>query len=178
MKSKILLGFFILGLNLGVFAEKVVVLPTPEPHPIICDGCCGHQLIVPAPAPQPQEIYYDNDSFVFYVVETMPSFLGGGISAWLEFVRENIQFPEEELAQGIQGRVLVLFTVELDGSASDIQVVRGLTTNFKEEALRIISLMPKWTPGKQRGIPVRVRFVVPIHFRIDEWLKRQAQNEE
>ena len=180
MKSKILLGFFVLGLNLGVFAETPPVPPAPitlEPHPIICYGCCGHP-IPPAPAPQPVVIEESCPRFIFTVVETHPSFLDGSVSTLWGFIWENMKFPKEELAQGIRGRVVVRFVVEPDGSISNVEVVRGLSPNLDKEALRIISLMPKWNPGKHRGRLVPVWVVMPVNFWIDEWLKRQAQNEE
>ena len=178
MKSKILLGFFVLGLNLGVFAETPPVLPAPitlEPHPIICYGCCGHP-IPPAPAPQPRVMQEVCEDIIFEVVETLPTFPGGN-SALQEFIRENMQYPEIALELEIQGRVTLQFVVERDGSITDIVVVRGVDP-LDKEAVRIVSEMPKWIPGKQLGIPVQTRFTMPIFFNIERWLEWQAQNEE
>ncbi|HRR62720.1 MAG TPA: energy transducer TonB, partial [Paludibacteraceae bacterium] len=79
---------------------------------------------------------------------------------------ENIRYPVIAQENGIQGRVICQFVVNTDGSIVDIQVVRGVHPSLDEEAVRVIKSMPKWVPGKQRGKPVRVRFTLPINFKL------------
>ena len=138
MKTKILLGFFVLG---ALFFDA---------------GICGEPAI---------------GDTILVVPEIMPSFPGGQ-QAMIKFIRESMQFPEKELAQGIQGRVILQFVVERDGSIADIVVVRGVNPALDREAIRIVESMPKWIPGKQSGRVVRTRFTLPINFRIDDWLER------
>lgn len=105
---------------------------------------------------------------VFQVVEEMPEFPGGGISACLRFFGENIKYPAEAQEKGIQGRVIVQFIIEKDGTISNPQVVRGVSPDLDGEAIRVVSIMPKWKPGMQKGQPVRVKFTAPIAFRLNK----------
>jgi periplasmic protein TonB len=102
---------------------------------------------------------------VFTIVEEMPAFPNGE-SALYKYLGDNIKYPEEAKELGIQGRVFVTFVVEVDGSITDIKVVRGIGGGCDEEAMRVVKSMPKWTPGKQRGVPVRVQFNLPIKFTL------------
>lgn len=101
------------------------------------------------------------DEKVFDVVDNMPEF-PGGMGALMQYLSDNIRYPEEK---DIQGRVLVSFVVGKDGSISNAQVVKSVHPSFDAEALRIINNMPKWIPGTQNGKPVNVKYVVPISFR-------------
>ena len=101
------------------------------------------------------------DDKVFDVVENMPEF-NGGMGALMQYLSDNIRYPEEK---DIQGRVIVRFVVGKDGSISNAQVVKSLHPSFDAEALRIINNMPKWIPGTQNGKPVNVKYVVPINFK-------------
>ena len=101
---------------------------------------------------------------VFFVVEVMPSFPGGK-EAMHKYLMENIHWPETE--ECAQGRVVVGFIVERDGSLSDIKLVRSVTPGFDKEALRIVKSMPKWIPGTQNGKVVRVRRYLPINFKLE-----------
>ncbi len=105
------------------------------------------------------------DSVVFEVVEEMPDF-PGGMKALMEYLSQNIKYPAEAHAKGIQGRVIVSFIVKKDGSISDIKVVRSVDPYLDKEAERVIAAMPAWKPGKQRGQAVNVRFTVPVAFRL------------
>lgn len=102
---------------------------------------------------------------VFVVVEKQPEF-PGGTSEMMKFLSENIKYPVEAKEKGIDGRVIVNFIVNKDGSISDPNVVRGANPLLDAEALRVISMMPKWKPGEQRGQHVNVRFTLPIVFRL------------
>ena len=102
---------------------------------------------------------------VFVVVETHPEF-SGGIDAMHRFMHQNVRFPREARERGVQGTVFVGFVVEVDGRISNIRILRGVDECLDEEAIRVVSMMPNWTPGKQRGIPVRVQFNMPIRFTL------------
>ena len=99
---------------------------------------------------------------VYDVVEQMPSFPGGN-EALMNFIKENITWPDVEAC--VQGRVVVKFIVERDGSISHAQIARSLDPLFDKEALRVVNNMPKWNPGKQNGKTVRVSYNVPVSFR-------------
>ncbi|KAF0204244.1 MAG: periplasmic protein [Bacteroidetes bacterium] len=104
---------------------------------------------------------------IFAVVETSPSFPGGD-EARIRFLTNNISYPQEARDAGISGTVYITFVVERDGSTSDIRVLRGIGGGCDEEAVRVIKMMPEWSPGKQRGKPVRVQFNMPIKFSLAE----------
>lgn len=103
---------------------------------------------------------------VFRVVEEMPEF-PGGMGECLKFLGQNVKYPAEAQAKGIQGKVIVQFVVEKDGSISNPFVVRSIDPYLDGEAIRVISIMPKWKPGMQKGQPVRVRYTVPVTFKLD-----------
>jgi periplasmic protein TonB len=103
---------------------------------------------------------------IFTVVESMPGFPGGE-SARIQYLNDNIKYPQMARESGIQGRVFVTFVVEKDGSVTDVKVLRGIGGGCDEEAVRVIQNMPKWDPGKQRGKPVRVQFNMPILFKLN-----------
>lgn len=102
---------------------------------------------------------------IFTVVETMPEFPGGQ-AALLSFLAKSIKYPVIAQENGIQGRVSCSFVVNKDGSIVDAEVIRGVDPSLDKEALRVINSMPKWSPGKQRGKPVRVKYTVPVTFRL------------
>jgi TonB family protein len=103
---------------------------------------------------------------VFDVVEEMPQYPGGP-QALFEFLSNNVKYPEEAEKAGIQGRVIATFVVEKDGSVSNAKVVKSVDPLLDAEALRVISAMPKWKPGKQNGKVVRVKYTVPLSFHFD-----------
>ena len=102
---------------------------------------------------------------IFQVVEEQPEFPGGQIEL-MKFLQKNIKYPTISQENGVQGRVIVQFVVNRDGSIVDTQVMRGVDPYLDKEALRVVSTMPKWKPGKQRGKPVRTRFTLPVQFRL------------
>ena len=102
----------------------------------------------------------------FDVVEKMPEY-PGGIEAFMKFLSENVRYPEAASKAGIQGRVLVNFIVEKDGSISNIHVIQNVNEYLDAEAVRVVGAMPKWTPGMQEGKAVRVKYTVPISFRLN-----------
>ena len=102
---------------------------------------------------------------VFDVVEQMPSFPGGP-SALMEWLSNNVKYPVVAQENGVQGRVVVSFVVERDGSITDVKVVRGVDPSLDKEASRVVRAMPRWIPGKQNGSAVRVKYHVPVAFRL------------
>jgi tonB family C-terminal domain len=106
------------------------------------------------------------NNMVFDVVEVMPQFPGGQI-AMLKYIMENIKYPKQIMEEGIQGRVTVSFIVEKDGRVSNVRLLRSVQSALDKEAIRVVKSMPKWTPGKQNGKPVRVRFNLPVMFKLN-----------
>lgn len=106
------------------------------------------------------------EEMIFTVVEQMPEFPGGQTSL-LQFINKNLKYPEEAFNAGIEGRVACVFIVNTDGSICNAEVLRGVSPSLDSEALRVIRSMPKWTPGYQRGKAVRVKFNIPITFRLN-----------
>ena len=117
-------------------------------------------VATPPPAPQ-QEV----ENKVFDVVEVMPSFPGGN-SALMEYLRDAIKYPVVAQENGVQGRVIISFVVERDGSITDVQVARSVDPSLDKEAMRVVRSMPKWNPGKQNGAAVRVKYNLPVSFRL------------
>jgi TonB family protein len=104
---------------------------------------------------------------VYNSVEKMPTFPGGD-EARIDFMMKNLKYPEQAKKNGVQGKVFVTFIVETDGSLTNVKVMRGIGGGCDEEAVRVIKLMPKWTPGLEKGKPVKVQFVLPIKFALGE----------
>ena len=102
---------------------------------------------------------------VFDVVEQMPEY-PGGIQALFEYLSQNVKYPVDAEKQKVEGRVIATFVVETDGSISSIEVVKPAFPSLDAEAIRVLSGMPKWTPGKQSGKEVRVKYTVPINFSL------------
>ena len=102
---------------------------------------------------------------VFDVVEQMPSFKGGD-AALMEYLQKNIKYPVIAEENGIQGRVVTTFVVERDGSITDVKVIKSVDPALDKEAVRVVKSMPKWNPGKQNGAAVRVKFTLPVTFRL------------
>ena len=114
----------------------------------------------PPPAPKPEV-----STKVFDVVEEMPSFPGGQ-GALMSYLASNIKYPVVAQENGVQGRVIVSFVVERDGSISDVKVARSVDPSLDREAQRVVKSMPRWKPGKQNGSAVRVKYTVPVVFRL------------
>ena len=122
------------------------------------------EVVIAAPVEAPEE--EEEEEVVFVVVESMPEFPGGQ-QALFKYLGDNVKYPVIAQENGIQGRVICQFVVNKDGSIVDIEVVRsGGDPSLDKEAIRVIKSMPKWKPGKQRGKPVRVKFTVPVNFKL------------
>ena len=107
----------------------------------------------------------EEEQQIFEVVEEAPEF-PGGMGALMKFLGSNIKYPTIAQENGVQGRVIVQFVVNKDGSIVDAKVMRSVDPYLDKEALRVVSSMPKWKPGKQRGKAVRCRYPVPVMFRL------------
>ena len=110
-------------------------------------------------------------------VDQMASY-PGGIPALMDFLNENIKYPEQAEREGIEGRVVAGFIVERDGSVSNIEILKSVHPLLDAEVVRVLSLMPNWIPGRQNGQPVRVKYSLPITFRLisdDESAKVKIQ---
>ena len=115
---------------------------------------------VAQPEPKPVE-----ETKVFEVVEQMPSFPGGD-AALMAYLRDNMKYPVVAAENGVQGRVVVSFVVERDGSITDVKVARSVDPSLDREAVRVVKGMPHWIPGKQNGSAVRVKYNVPVSFKL------------
>lgn len=122
------------------------------------------KIVISAPVAAPKVVEED-DQVIFQVVETMPTFPGGD-QALFKFLSDNIRYPVIAQENGIQGRVICQFVVNRDGSIVDVEVVRSVDASLDREAIRVIRSMPNWKPGMQRGKAVRVKYTLPVNFRL------------
>ncbi len=113
----------------------------------------------------PMNAQSESSTKVYYEVDEMPSF-PGGLNGLMTFLAQNMVYPVTAQENGVQGRVTVSFVVETDGSITDVEVARSVDPFLDREAMRIVKAMPKWTPGKKNGKPVRVKYTVPVVFRL------------
>ncbi|GGD42102.1 cell envelope biogenesis protein TonB [Emticicia aquatilis] len=109
----------------------------------------------------------EEDNTAFITVEVQPSFMGGN-SEMYKFLSKNLKYPTAAQRANIQGKVFLSFIVEKDGSITDIETMKGIGFGCDEEAMRVVKLMPKWIAGKQNGRNVRVKFTIPVFFRLDD----------
>jgi len=125
------------------------------------EGTEGATELPPEPvAPDP-----DADK-VFTYVEEMPAFPNGGEAAMYGYIQKNIRYPQMAVDANITGKVFVNFVVDQNGNIAEVKVLRGIGGGCDEEAIRVIKSMPKWSPGKQRGKPVRVKYTLPVNFKL------------
>lgn len=162
-------------LAVPVTALGVMLFATPEASAISAEisGCKVSNLFLNDQAlasesfnPSSELPQNDRDE-VFRVVEEMPEYTGG-TQAMMQFIAENLRYPAECADKGIQGRVILSFVVEKDGSVSSMEEMQSPDERLTAEAIRVVSLMPKWKAGKQRGVEVRVKFVMPFNFYLDD----------
>lgn len=114
---------------------------------------------------EPEPPKHEEENKVFDIVEQQPMFPGGP-AALMKYLSEHTKYPVVAQENGVQGRVTVQFVVEKDGSISDVHVLRGVDPSLDKEAVRVVKSLPRWTPGKQNGITVRVNYRVPVLFRL------------
>jgi len=177
-------------LHQSEYIDEVLVPPTvhepPKPPPV------KHPKIIELPDDEEIiediEIDFDNDIYEesiiediiyeepipvedsptdFMLVETQPTFLGGGPEKFLKHIFEKIHYPAKAKRQGIEGKVFVRFIIDRSGAITNVEVVKGIGGGCDQEAVDAINEAPNWTPGKQRGRPVSVRMMVPINFRLN-----------
>ena len=129
------------------------------------DEVGGEVLKVKEEIAQPEPPKHEEDNKVFEVVEQMPSF-PGGYAALMQWLGSNMKYPTIAAENNVQGRVIVQFVVEKDGSVTDVHVAKSVDPSLDKEASRVVKAMPKWIPGKQNGSAVRVKYTVPVTFKL------------
>lgn len=129
------------------------------------DDANGEVLKAKEVIAEPEPPKHEEENKVFDIVEQQPLFPGGP-AALMKYLSEHTKYPVVAQENGVQGRVTVQFVVEKDGSISDVHVLRGVDPSLDKEAVRVVKSMPRWTPGKQNGINVRVNYRVPVLFRL------------
>lgn len=129
------------------------------------DDVGGEVLKAKEEIAQPEPPKHEEENKVFDVVEEMPSF-PGGMGALMSWLSQNIKYPVIAAENGVQGRVIVQFVVEKDGSVTDVHVAKSVDPSLDKEATRVVKAMPKWNPGKQNGSAVRVKYTVPVSFKL------------
>lgn len=124
------------------------------------------EVVAPV-SPEAKEVPADSTAKeeVFMVAEQMPEF-PGGMKEMLKFLQENVKYPENAMKNNVQGRVIVQFVIEKDGTPTEFKVLRSVDPDLDSEALRVMKAMPKWKPGMQKGQVVRVKFTVPVSFKL------------
>ena len=113
-----------------------------------------------------EEEEVEEEAIPFALVENKPTFQGGDANTFSKWVNSQLEYPEIAKENGIQGRVTLQFTVNTDGSVSDVKVLRGVDSSLDKEAVRVVSSSPKWKPGMQRDKPVRVTYTFPVIFQL------------
>lgn len=129
------------------------------------DDANGEVLKAKEVIAEPEPPKHEEENKVFDIVEQQPMFPGGP-AALMKYLSEHTKYPVVAQENGVQGRVTVQFVVEKDGSISDVHVLRGVDPSLDKEAVRVVKSLPRWTPGKQNGITVRVNYRVPVLFRL------------
>ena len=162
-------------MNLRLVLPLVAVLSTPAlfaqggttiPDPIrIEESVQDEETITVAPMRVDEPVHDANE--VMTIVEEMPEFPGGP-EALYPYIGKNLKYPEQAVEEGIEGVVYLTFVVETDGKISNVNVLRGISGGCSEEAVRVVKGMPNWKPGKQNGKKVRVRYNLPIRFKLME----------
>lgn len=174
--------------ELDVVAEEIIDIPiseqTPPPPPkqtesfniveventveleeidLELDVEVNEQTVMEEIIPVIEEVEEEKVDEIFTIVEEAPEPVGGQ-RAFLQYIADNLEYPAKASRLNVSGRVFLKFVVEKDGSITDVQVVKGIGAGCDEEAVRVLSGAPKWKPGKQRGMPVRVSKMIPINF--------------
>jgi len=149
----VLLMLFFSGQGTAFAQEKKKMQEIPPPPP-------------PPPPPLGYEVLENGDS-VFFDVDEAPSFQGGGIEAVQKYVQEKLKYPAAAKESKIQGKVMVQWIVNEKGKVTNVNVVRGVTTELDQEAFNVIASMPDWKPGIKDGKAVKVKFTMPIKFSLE-----------
>lgn len=137
--------------------------PKPNPNPSVNPG---FNIDNPLPGDDQGEILPPIDPTLDYIfVEQKPEFIGGQV-AMMKFLAQNVKYPEVCRVNGIQGRVYVSFIIDEKGNVTDVELKKGKNKHLDKEAIRVIKSMPQWTPGKQRGKAVKVKYVIPVSYKL------------
>ena len=129
------------------------------------DDANGEVLKAKEVIAQPEPPKHVEENKVFEAVEQMPSFPGGD-AALMRYLSDNINYPAVAAENGVQGRVVLSFIVERDGHITDVNILRSVDPSLDREAIRVVKSMPRWIPGKQNGQSVRVKYKLPVTFRL------------
>ena len=113
-----------------------------------------------------EEEVIEEEAIPFQLVEEKPSFMGGDANEFSKWVNQRLVYPEIAKENGVQGRVTLQFTVESDGRVTNVKVLRGVDSSLDQEAVRVVSSSPRWTPGKQRDRAVKVTYTFPVIFQL------------
>jgi protein TonB len=148
--KKILFAIFLLSASYAFAQDTVPPPPPPPPPPYLLDTTTKSTDIA---------------GKVFVVVEQMPAFPGGDKKLF-KFLKKNIKYPKEARRKEIEGRVYISFVIDEQGMVQDVRVIKGVSPELDEEAVRVVKLMPKWTPGSQKGKPIKVQYTLPIIFHL------------
>ena len=146
--------------------EETEQAETVSPPPPATEPAETVQPIISPPVPMEPEEEETPENYVFTFVDERPEFPGGGYAALYKWLHEHLEYPEIARENNIQGRVYCQFTVNRDGSISDIKVIKGVTPILDREAVRTLQKMPKWKPGKRNGKTVRTQFQVSVAFKL------------
>ncbi|MDO5664653.1 MAG: TonB family protein [Bacteroidia bacterium] len=148
-----------------VAPDEIMIVDDPVEHQAIFfseDAAEPPQVVYTQPTPRLVEEAVES---AIDFAEIAPHFIGGQ-TALMKFLGENMRYPQVDIDMGNEGRVICTFVVEKDGSITDIKVIRGVSPTIDREAVRVISEMPNWKPGFQNGRMVRVKFTLPVYFKI------------
>ena len=116
----------------------------------------------------PMDVASDpEEDHIIMIVDEMPKFKGGGIDKFQLYVYTKLRYPKEARENGIDGKVIVSFVINKEGKVTDVKIIRSVDPLLDNEVLRVVKSSPKWTPGKQKGEPVKVQFVLPVTFSLD-----------
>jgi protein TonB len=148
--------------------QIIPVDPFPEPYPDPDPYPEPYPFPEPPVLPEPKQLQELKQEEILDIAEVQPEF-PGGIEALMKFIQANIKYPELERELGIEGKVYVGFAVMTTGEITNVKIMRGIkdAPNLDKEAIRIVKLMPRWTPGMNNGQKVNVRTIVPIRFSLD-----------
>ena len=174
--SNLLLGSVVAALGFGACrsAEGPVGNPTDDTDTVAAPAAKqeakdGIRLVY-GPPPMTRNEGNEKEELdptrVYDIVEQMPCFPGGD-EAMMTWVRQHLQYPESARRDSIEGRVILTFVVERDGTTTDFKVVRSVHPALDAEALRLLSTMPRWIPGRQNGVALRVKYTYPVTFRLE-----------
>ena len=174
--SNLLLGSVIAALGFGACrsAEEPMANTTDDTDTVAAPAAKQEATdrirIVYGPPPMARNERNENEALdptrVYDIVEQMPCFPGGD-EAMMTWVRQHLQYPESARRDSIEGRVILTFVVERDGTPTNFKVVRPVHPALDAEALRLLSTMPRWIPGRQNGVALRVKYTYPVTFRLE-----------